>query len=123
MGLFNLFKKKEFVSSNESKPKYYISQHSKSSKKYELIKDEELFFDKLLEKSTNLNGVFSLERLSNGTINVSYNRYPIGKIKLQGRKKYIMYLKNLYDPISVEGELEDLINQIDNWIKYIEKYL
>ena len=53
---------------NENKPKYYIPYNSTNpAKKYELIKEEEKFFDKLLEKSCHLNGEFQLSRLSDGT--------------------------------------------------------
>lgn len=105
-------------------PKYYIHPNSSNPKKeYELLYEEEFFFDTLLEKSTHLKGEYSLSRLSNGTINVSYNGHPIGKIKLQGRKKLMMYMKNLYDSETIEGDLNDFIKPIDNWISYIKKYL
>lgn len=106
--------------------KFYIQSNVANSRKsYEIIESEEIFFNKLYEKAiTNgLSPNFSLFRLSNGTINVEYNSYPIGKIKLQGRNKWMMVLKNLYDSSHVEGALQDYINAIDDWIAYIKQYL
>jgi hypothetical protein len=104
--------------------KYFISSNSTNPKKsYEVIEAERLFLDSLLQKTTSLKGEFSLSRMSNGTINVSYNTYPVGKIKLQSRKHQMMYMKNLYDSVSINGELQDFIEGIDFWIKYINKYL
>ena len=93
------------------------------SKTYETTPDEEMFIDRLLEKSKELKGNYSLSRMSDGTINVSYNSYPIGKVKLRGRKPMLMYMKNLYDPISVYGDFYTLVAAIDFWILYIKKYL
>lgn len=108
----------------ENKPKYYIPYNSTNpTKKYELIKEEEIFFDKLLEKSNHLKGEFQLYRLSDGTVNVSYKSYPIGKIKLQGRKHSMLVLISLYKSKSVEGTLDDFIITIDLWIKYISNVL
>ena len=107
-----------------NKPKYYIPYNSTNpAKKYVLIKEEEKFFDKLLEKSYHLNGEFQLSRLSDGTVNVSYKTYPIGKIKLQGRKHSMLVLMSLYKSKSVEGTLDDFIIAIDLWIKYISNVL
>lgn len=64
--------------------------------------------------------LIKLTRLSDGTINVEYKTYPIGKIKLYGRKHYMQILKSLY---KVEVIHEDFENHIDDWIKYIYKYL
>jgi len=103
---------------------YYIPSNSTNPKKtYEVIEDERLFLDSLLQKTPSLKGEFSLSRMSNGTINVSYESYPIGKIKLQGRKYQMMYMKNLYDSASINGGIQDFIEGIDFWIKYINKYL
>lgn len=108
----------------DTQPKYYIrSNVNNPSRKYELLHEEEIFIDALLEKSMHLKGEYDLVRLSDGTISVSFNSYPIGKIKLQGRKKRMMYMENLYDSVSIDGELKDFIYTIDKWIKYIEKYI
>lgn len=104
--------------------KYYIPSNSSNPRKtYQLIPEEELFLDALLQKSNQLSGKYELRRMSNGTIDVSYCSCPVGKIKLQGRTKNMMVLKNLYDSKNIEGSLDDFINGIDLWIKYINKYL
>ncbi len=104
----------------ENESKYYIPYNTiNPSKNYELTKDEELFFDKLLEKSVQLKGEFQLSRLSDGTVNVSYKTYPVGKIKLQGRKHSMLVLTSLYKQNSIEGTMDDFIHGIDGWIKYI----
>lgn len=126
--LFHFFnrkqKNKDCSRDIDRQPKYYIpSNMSNPKKEYELLHEEEVFLDALLEKSIHLKGEYSLSRLSDGTINVSYSGYPIGKIKLQGRKKQMMYMKNLYEPISVEGDINIFINNIDKWIRYIKKYI
>lgn len=106
------------------KVKYFIPHNSSNpSKTYDVSHEEECFFDSLLIKSKKLSGEYQLSRLSNGTINVSYNGYPIGKIKLQGKLKRMMYLQNLYDSKHIEGELKDFINGIDYWLKYINNYI
>lgn len=126
--VFRLFKRKQnslAPTKNkhiERRPKYYIPTNSRNPKKeYDLLLEEELFFDALLDKSAHLKGEYSLLRLSDGSVNVSYNEYPVGKVKLHGRKKHMMYMKNLFDPLTIEGELNDFINTIDKWIVYIER--
>lgn len=104
----------------ENESKYYIPYNSTNpSKEYDITKEEELFFDKLLEKSVHLKGEFQLSRLSDGTVNVSYKTYPVGKIKLQGRKHSMLVLTSLYKQNSIEGTMDDFIRGIDGWIKYI----
>ena len=111
----------------EFKIKYNVSP---STKAYEVSDDENQFIEALFSKSETCNlqpNKFTFTRLSNGTINVDYDYYGkggfVGKVKLQGRKKFVMYMKNLYDPVTVDGELAECINSIDFWIKYINKYL
>ncbi|MDR7855931.1 hypothetical protein [Tissierella sp.] len=109
---------------DEIKPKYYIPYNSSNpAKKYALIEEEVKFLDKLLEKSSHLKGEFQLSRLSDGTVNVAYNRYPVGKIKLQGRKHTMLVLTSLYKNKTIEGGLDEFIIAIDIWIKYISNTL
>lgn len=109
---------------SENEPKYYIPYNmTNPSKYYDVTKEEELFIDQILEKSRHLKGEFQLSRLSDGTVNVSYNMYPVGKIKLQGRKHYMLVLTSLYKQNSIEGTTDDFISGIDGWIKYIGKVL
>jgi len=92
-------------------------------KTYETTIEEEQFIDNLLAKSTQLKGSYSFARLSDGTINVSYNSYPVGKVKLRGKKTRLMYMKNLFDSVTVDGDFATLVDSIDFWISYIKKYL
>ena len=126
----NLFKKgistkKCGVPSNNTTRTYDIQYSTiPPSKLYEVTADETMFLDTLMNKSEHLTGRYSFERLANGTLNVMYNRYFVGKVKLQGRRTFIMYMKNIYDSVTIEdATLNDYINSIDLWIKYINRYL
>lgn len=108
----------------ENQPKYFIPSNSTNpSKKYLLNEKEIVFFDNLLEKSKHLKGEFQLSRLSDGTVNVAYRTYPVGKIKLQGRNHSMLVLISLYKNKSIEGTLDDFIQGIDVWLKYISNVL
>ena len=95
------------------------------SKVYNINENEELFFENLTSKlkQNKLNQSIYLTRMSNGSISVDYSNYPIGKIKLQGRKYSMLILKNMYDNYTIEGSLDDFILKIDEWINYIKKFL
>lgn len=64
----------------------------------------------------------SLKRLSNGSIETYYKTYPLGKIKLQGRKHSMQILKSLYDYDVIKGNVNDFIDRIDDVLKYMRKY-
>jgi len=102
-----------------------IQNLSNPKKVYDVSADEEVFFNTLIEKSNEkeLKPLFNMTRTSNGTINVNYDSYPIGKIKLQGRTKWMMVMNNLYDSNQIEGSLDHYIEGINDWILYIEKYI
>ncbi len=109
---------------DENKSKYIITSNSTNpSNKYVLNEEEIIFFDKLLEKSDYLKGEFQLSRLSDGTVNVAYRTYPVGKIKMQGRKHFMLVLVSLYKNRLIEGTLDDFIQSIDVWLKYINSVL
>lgn len=127
---FNLFKKgistkKCGVPSNNTPRTYDIPSLCSAPKKvYEVTAEETMFLDALMSKSEHLTGRYSFERLANGTLNVMYNRYFVGKVKLQGRRTFFMYNKNIYDSVTIEdATLNDYINSIDLWIKYINRHL
>ena len=133
--MFGLFKKKWKTISNgvasqrNENPKrdYRIKYNTNPpSKIYELTNEERKFLDALYDKSIAVSidpSKYTFTRLSNGTINVDYDFYHnggfVGKVKLQGKKKYITYMKNLYDVGDISGELEDCISGINYWIGYI----
>ena len=106
--------------------KYNIRYGSSSpSKIYDVNDLEELFFEKLFSKTqeVNLNNNFSMIRMSNGTLAVEYAGYPIGKVRLQGKKHTMQILKSIYKYYSVEGNIQDFLPKIDEWIQYIRKYI
>lgn len=98
---------------------------SNTSKQYIVNENEKLFFETLSSrlKENNLSQPLNLIRMSNGSISVNYSTYPIGKIKLQGRKHWMLILRDLYESDLIEGSLGDFILDIDSWIAYIKKYL
>ena len=103
---------------------YQIKYNSYPPKKfYEVNSDEELYFEKLFSKlSDEENKRIILHRMSNGTLETYYKCYPLGKIKLQGKKHYMQILKSLYKFEVIEGTVEDFIKRIDDVILYIRKY-
>ena len=139
MGVFDFFRKKKNVTNNvenvakheeivyNHKIKYNVNPPTKI---YEESEEEKQFVENLFIKSSANNlqpNKYSFTRLSNGTINVDYDYSNkggfVGKVKIQGRKKFIMYMKNMYDSETIEGELTKLINAIELWINYINRYL
>ena len=101
--------------------KYQIKCHS--TKDYSINRDEELYFDRLSEKLSNdENANIVLHRLSNGTLEPYFGTYPLGKIKLQGRKHSMQVLKSLYKFDVIEGTVEDFIERIDDVVLYLRKY-
>ena len=93
------------------------------SKVYEVNTDEKLYFDNLFLKLTDAeNKRIILYRMSNGAIEPYFCSYPIGKIKLQGRKHYMQVFKSLYKVDVIEGTVEDFIKKIDDVVLYIRKY-
>lgn len=92
------------------------------TKIYSVNPDEELFFDELyarLDESENSHIV--LHRFSNGTIEPYYKTYPVGKVKLQGRKHYMQILKSLYKYDEIDGTVQDFIDRLDDMILYLRK--
>lgn len=134
MSILNFFKKKKQLDSNAENKKivynYTIKYNvSPPTKVYDISVEEKQFIEELFARSS-LNNLkpskFSFTRLSNGTINVEYDFLNkggfVGKVKLQGKKKFITYMKNMYDSETIDGELSECINVIELWIKYINKY-
>ncbi len=93
------------------------------SKLYAANDNEKYFFKCLSEKLTpNQNALISLTRMANGTISVSYKSYPIGKITLLGVSNDMQLLKGMHGVSYANGDVHELVNNIDVWIRYI-KYL
>lgn len=115
--LFRLVSKK--MDGNMYSIQYNMTSPTKTFAINEL---EEQFFEKLSSNLTETeNSKILLFRMSDGTLSVEYNRYPIGKVKLQGRKHWIQVLKGSYTSKVIEGKLEQLIPYIEQWVKYLRK--
>lgn len=87
----------------------------------ELTKEEKIFlnflYSYLLENNFTPNIKYKI--LSNNTIDVRYNEFQIGRVKLRGRK-FKMQLLTMNKVKWIEGTLEDFINKIPDWLKYIK---
>ena len=92
-------------------------------KQYTWNDDERNYFQCLDSKLSDIEKKhISLKRLSNGSIETYYKTYPLGKVKLQGRKHSMQILKSLYDYDVIEGNVNDFIDRIDDVLKYMRKY-
>lgn len=99
---------------------YAIRKLSTTNKEFDVNEQEEYFFEKLYANlSSDVNKNIYLNRMSDGTLAVYYKSYPIGKIKLQGRKYHMQILKGLYTVKSIEGNIDDFIEHIPEWQTYI----
>lgn len=90
----------------------------------DISENEEIFIKYLLYKfhESNQRKQIQLERMSSREINVSYNGYPIGRIKLNGRKTWMQILTSTYGQNRLEDtSLEKYIDSINLWIDYIRK--
>lgn len=105
--------------------KYLIKYNvTPPTKTFEVNLEEELYFKTFYSKLTNVeNQKIILYRFSDGAIEPYFNNYPLGKIKLQGKKHYLQILKSLYKYEVVEGFVKDFINRIDDVVLYLRKYL
>ncbi|MFZ2539807.1 MAG: hypothetical protein WAX04_13070 [Oscillospiraceae bacterium] len=106
--------------------KYIIEYGSTNpSKLFNINEMEEIFFRQLYVQleSLKLNNRIKLTRMSNGTLAVNCAGYPVGKVKLQGKKNWMQILKSLCKHDVIEGSLDDFIPKIDEWIHYVKKYL
>lgn len=91
--------------------------------KYCELNDEEVIFIKALIQKLNQNKLtkgFKLERTSRRDIHLFYTSYPIGRIKLNGRKRWMTANTDViqnFDNLT----LEEFIGKIDIWISYIKE--
>lgn len=100
----------------------YYPIRSNTNKVFQVNEKEEEFFGELhLKLSNEQNHRIVLFRMSDGTLSAEYKRYPIGKVKLQGRKFWIQTLKGLYGVKTFEGDLDLLKSHIEDWVKYLNK--
>lgn len=144
MGIFDFFKKNKninaseyistdittIVNENELDDKLYLLNYpikynsSNPSKLFSINDLEEHFFENLNKRLTSKeNSKINLTRMSDGTLNVCYKSYQVGRVKLQGRKYNMQVLYNLDDVEYFTGTLDDFIPKIDYWVIYILRYL
>ena len=88
--------------------------------KYKVNADEDKFFEAVYKE---IGEGICVVRMSDGTLDVSYHSYPIGKVKLQGRKHSMQILKGLNSIKSITGSVEDFIPYIVEWKKYANRIL
>ncbi len=84
-----------------------------------LSEKEERFFVELQKSLSEINRTITMERLSNGVISVYANTFYVGKIKLTGKKHWMQILRGLTQSKTIYGELDELIQHIPEWIRYI----
>lgn len=83
---------------------------------------EKIFFDELMKALTDFKGVIRPQRMSDKSLSIFYGTYPVGKIKLTGKKHWMQILKGLQTHKTIEGEIGDFIQHIPEWVRYI-RYL
>lgn len=91
---------------------------------FETSDEEDAFFRELVKCAicAKLNpNCFYFEPMSNRSFSVSYSGYPIGRIKLKGRKTYMQVLKGLSGVKEYHDlRLEEYVSYIPDWIKHIK---
>lgn len=103
---------------------YYevTTRHLRNSKYCEINSEEEKFIKAFIKKleDNNLTKYLKLERTSRKDIHVFYASYPIGRIKLNGRKKWMMVNSSKLTKFE-DLSLNQFIDSIDYWIVYIKR--
>ena len=100
---------------------YPIYKTSTTGKDFTVNDKEELFFNAFSENmEPEINTLISLYRMSDGTLSVYFSNYPVGKIKLQGRKHWMQILKGLDGVKVIDGDVGDFITHIADWKRYIK---
>lgn len=107
---------KTIKSNNSLYPEY--------TEKYKLLPEEKRFLDvfwgQLIKNKIDLR--ISTERRSNGEIFVEYRGCQVGRINLQNNNHSMQILRGMHGNKVIEGNIDDFIEQIPAWIRYI-KYL
>lgn len=103
---------------------YPITGTINPSKNYNVNDLEIKFFNALYESLSNVddNNDIELIRMStNGRLKIHFRGYPLGSIRLQGRKHYLHVLTtNYFDGgYSIETNIDDFIDEIPAIINYI----
>lgn len=100
---------------------------SLNESKYGIVDEGEFEFIKLLFhlfELNNLHGYLKISRMSSNALTMDYNGYPIGKVKLKGRKKSFMFSSNINAHHSLDIYAKDDYELfIGLWIRYIRRIL
>lgn len=104
---------------------YTIKNNIKNpSKIYNLIEEEEKFFNFLYSKlNIDENIRISLMRMSGGDLEVYFDSFYVGRVKLQGRKHWIQILTRAGSTKKYEGSLDTILPKVEMWVKYIRNHL
>lgn len=91
---------------------------------FKILEDEKIFFTEVVKQVIDANldpKYLHFYPMSIKDFSVYYADYPIGRIKLRGRKTNMLVLKGLHTIKNYENlTLEDYISYIPDWIKYIK---
>lgn len=100
------------------------SLYPKDTEKYKLLPEEKRFLDAFLEQliKNKIDLRISSERRSNGEIFIEYRGYQVGRINLQNSNQSMQILRGMYGNKVIGGNVDDFIEQIPAWIRYI-KYI
>lgn len=95
-----------------------------NTEKYTLSSEEKIFLDKFLNQAleNKIDLRIRTERRSNGEIFVEYRGCQVGRINLQDGNHSMQILRGMYGNKVIGGNLNDFIEEIPAWIRYI-KYL
>lgn len=85
----------------------------------DLNEQERYFFNELKLALSTIKRDITAERMSNGVISVYSNSFYVGKIKLSGRKHWMQILRGQTQIKVIDGELDDFIQRIPDWVRYI----
>ena len=61
--------------------------------------------------------------MSSMAIEFYYNGYPVGKVKLNGRKRTLMYFASLTKVQNEHISEENYVELINRWIYYVRRHL
>ncbi|MDE7183600.1 MAG: hypothetical protein K2O40_03780, partial [Lachnospiraceae bacterium] len=85
----------------------------------DLNEQEQRFFNELKLALSDIKRNITAERMSSGVISVHSNTFYVGKIKLSGRKHWMQILRGQTQIKVIDGELDDFIQHIPDWVRYI----
>lgn len=95
-------------------------------KKYSLLDSEITFLLAVCDslRANNIPATINVIRLSDGTLNVDYGLWQIGRVRLQKKKHsmQVLFITDEPEGFDVEwfdGELNDFLSALPDWIQYL----